>query len=239
MARLPVSRPGAATVRRAIGNSTRAGWSCVKACTAKPTAPAPPPARVSATTRGAGSPFVPPWISRRVMNSISSRDTWANCPIPRRPCLYGRRRALWLAHPEGAGALVGIAEPVRSRASRMEYGGKQPRGVRVRGILGAHLAFVMQRSLVFPLYHSRARSAHGTGPHVLRTIMAICIALFLCNLCKAESTADSPLERRVKAAFLYRFTEFVTLPEITASSSTDSYFMVIVGSDAMTEELRQ
>jgi len=97
----------------------------------------------------------------------------------------------------------------------------------------------MQRSLVFPLYHSRARSAHGTGPHVLRTIMAICIALFLCNLCKAESASDSPLERRVKAAFLYRFTEFVTWPEITPASAPPSFVIGIVGSDAMTEELRQ
>jgi hypothetical protein len=45
-------------------------------------------------------------------------------------------------------------------------------------------------------------------------------------------------ERRVKAAFLYRFTEFVSWPDAAFARADSAFLIVIIGRDAITDELR-
>ena len=55
----------------------------------------------------------------------------------------------------------------------------------------------------------------------------------------ASSEGERVLERRVKAAFLYRFTEFVTWPEAAFARAESPFTIVVVGRDALAHELRQ
>jgi YfiR/HmsC-like len=55
----------------------------------------------------------------------------------------------------------------------------------------------------------------------------------------AASEGERALERRVKAAFLYRFTEFVTWPEAAFARAESPFTIVVVGRDAFADELRQ
>lgn len=55
----------------------------------------------------------------------------------------------------------------------------------------------------------------------------------------APTEGERALERRVKAAFLYRFTEFVTWPEAAFARADSAFTIAVVGRDALVEELRQ
>lgn len=83
---------------------------------------------------------------------------------------------------------------------------------------------------------SRADAVLEAGSRTRRVVALICVALVLVNWCGAEEF-KGPLERSVKAAFLYRFTEFVTWPETLSTSAP--FVIAVVGSDGMVEELRQ
>lgn len=65
------------------------------------------------------------------------------------------------------------------------------------------------------------------------------LLLLACSLAaSAETDAERALERRVKSAFLYRFTEFVSWPD-TAFARADSPFVIaVIGRDGMADELR-
>jgi hypothetical protein len=56
----------------------------------------------------------------------------------------------------------------------------------------------------------------------------------------AQSDADRALEHRVKAAFLYRFTEFVTWPDASYARADSPFVMAVVGpgADGVAENLR-
>lgn len=78
----------------------------------------------------------------------------------------------------------------------------------------------------------------------LRIVVAmICLGFVVPHLTlaatKAQVETGQMLERRVKAAFIFRFTEFITWPE-TAFRSPDQPFLIgVAGSDSFVEELRQ
>ena len=54
-----------------------------------------------------------------------------------------------------------------------------------------------------------------------------------------QAEGERALERRVKAAFLFRFTEFVTWPEAAFSRSDSPFTIAVAGRDALAEEIRQ
>ena len=74
-----------------------------------------------------------------------------------------------------------------------------------------------------------------------RVLARVALFAWLCAFglsAAAQADADRALEQRVKAAFLFRFTEFVIWPE-TAYARPDSRFvMVIAGPDGIVENLR-
>lgn len=84
---------------------------------------------------------------------------------------------------------------------------------------------------------------------ILRATAALALALYAITVASgaAPSTAASSspieaeraLERRVKAAFLYRFTEFVTWPEAAFARADAPFTIVVIGREAHVEELRQ
>lgn len=51
--------------------------------------------------------------------------------------------------------------------------------------------------------------------------------------------AERALERRVKAAFLFRFTEYVTWPDSAFARPESPFVIAVAGREAMVEELRQ
>ena len=54
-----------------------------------------------------------------------------------------------------------------------------------------------------------------------------------------SAEAERILERRVKAAFLFRFTEFITWPEAAFARPDSPFVIVVAGRDALADELRQ
>ena len=54
----------------------------------------------------------------------------------------------------------------------------------------------------------------------------------------AAQEPDRALEQRVKAAFLYRFTEFVTWPEAAQPRADAPFVMAVAGSDSVADNLR-
>ncbi len=73
----------------------------------------------------------------------------------------------------------------------------------------------------------------------LRTV-AVALAVFaIMNLSWAQGEAEQELERRVKAAFLYRFTEFVTWPEEHLPDPGQPFVIAVIGPDNIADELRQ
>lgn len=70
--------------------------------------------------------------------------------------------------------------------------------------------------------------------------MAVMFAVFgllLHNGARAES--EQVLERQVKAAFLYRFTEFITWPEEVSPTPNRPFVIAVIGPDSLADELRQ
>jgi hypothetical protein len=69
---------------------------------------------------------------------------------------------------------------------------------------------------------------------------ALLFVLMLCTLPKAQAQteAERALEHRVKAAYLYRFTEFVTWPEASLARPDAPLVITVVGREAVAEELR-
>jgi hypothetical protein len=55
----------------------------------------------------------------------------------------------------------------------------------------------------------------------------------------AAGEAERVLERRVKAAFLFRFTEFVGWPDSAFSRPADPFTIAVVGGETLANELRQ
>lgn len=70
--------------------------------------------------------------------------------------------------------------------------------------------------------------------------MAVMLAVFgllLHGGARAES--EQVLERQVKAAFLYRFTEFITWPEEVSPTPNRPFVIAVIGPDSLADELRQ
>jgi hypothetical protein len=81
---------------------------------------------------------------------------------------------------------------------------------------------------------SRARLRRAAA----RFALALAWLLALAASAPARSETDRALEQRVKAAFLYRFTEFVNWPD-TAYARADAQFVIVVaGPEAVAENLR-
>lgn len=84
---------------------------------------------------------------------------------------------------------------------------------------------------------------------IARTATALVLGLYAISVASgaAPSTAASgspteaerALERRVKAAFVYRFTEFVTWPDAAFARADAPFLIVVAGREALVEELRQ
>ena len=55
----------------------------------------------------------------------------------------------------------------------------------------------------------------------------------------AQIESEQALERRVKAAFLYRFTEFITWPSLPSVTGDGSFVIAVIGSNDLVNELRQ
>jgi hypothetical protein len=74
---------------------------------------------------------------------------------------------------------------------------------------------------------------------VLRALFALPLAA-LVKPCAAQGEAEHTLEQRVKAAFLYRFTEFVTWPDAAFARPDTPFVMAVVGpgSEDIGENLR-
>jgi hypothetical protein len=73
-----------------------------------------------------------------------------------------------------------------------------------------------------------------------RALLAFVTAalLVLAHALFAQSEPERALERRVKAAFLYRFTEFVTWPDGAFARPDSPFVIVVTGAEGMAEELR-
>jgi len=81
-----------------------------------------------------------------------------------------------------------------------------------------------------------SRVARGLGCVLLAVLLA---QLAPVRASAAQSESERALERRVKAAFLYRFTEFVNWPDSAYSRPDSPFIIVIVGADALADEVRQ
>lgn len=91
------------------------------------------------------------------------------------------------------------------------------------------------------LAYSRAWILRATAAFAL-ALYAIAVASGAAPSTAASSSpteAERALERRVKAAFLYRFTEFVTWPEAAFARADSPFTIVVIGREAHVEELRQ
>jgi hypothetical protein len=65
------------------------------------------------------------------------------------------------------------------------------------------------------------------------------LALALLAAVPAFGAAPGELERRVKAAFLFRFTEFVSWPDAAFARPDAPFTILVVGRDPVADELRQ
>jgi hypothetical protein len=81
------------------------------------------------------------------------------------------------------------------------------------------------------------RSALATAMYALAAVL---FAIMSCTVprAQAQTDADRTLEHRVKAAFLFRFTDFVTWPEGALARPDAPLVIVVVGRDAVADELR-
>lgn len=59
------------------------------------------------------------------------------------------------------------------------------------------------------------------------------------NTAQAQTEAERALERRVKAAFLYRFTEYVNWPDAAFARADAPFVIAVIGPASLAEELRQ
>lgn len=78
---------------------------------------------------------------------------------------------------------------------------------------------------------------------VRRAALAALLALVLTGIAApaaAQSDVDRALEQRVKAAFLYRFTEFVTWPDAAFAKADAPFVMAVAGpgADGIADNLR-
>jgi hypothetical protein len=71
-----------------------------------------------------------------------------------------------------------------------------------------------------------------------RTALVALLALSRVMPAAAQSEVDRALEQRVKAAFLFRFTEFVTWPDSAYARADAPFVMAVVGGDALADNLR-
>jgi hypothetical protein len=85
-------------------------------------------------------------------------------------------------------------------------------------------------------FHSTSALVRSARVFALGVAALVLIACSLPAL--AETEVERALERRMKSAFLYRFTEFVSWPE-TAFARADSPFVIaVIGRESMADELR-
>jgi len=66
---------------------------------------------------------------------------------------------------------------------------------------------------------------------------ALLAALLALTAAAAELDVDRALEHRVKAAYLYRFTEFVVWPDAAFAAPDSPFVIVVAGSDGVAAEL--
>ena len=86
----------------------------------------------------------------------------------------------------------------------------------------------------------------GAATRLAQAALALVIALSPAVATRAaltpsagvHSDSERVLERRVKAAFLYRFTEFVTWPEAAFARADSPFTIVVVGRDGAADALR-
>ena len=74
-----------------------------------------------------------------------------------------------------------------------------------------------------------------------RIVRALALFAWLCACAPpsaAQGDAERALEHRVKAAFLFRFTEFVTWPEAAYARAESPFVMVVTGPDGIADNLR-
>ena len=73
----------------------------------------------------------------------------------------------------------------------------------------------------------------------LWVIALVFTAFAIVNQSWAQAESEQALERRVKAAFLYRFTEFITWPEGALPAPDRPFVIAVIGPEALVDELRQ
>ena len=74
---------------------------------------------------------------------------------------------------------------------------------------------------------------------VVKAACALGLVLFTAfATAAAPSDSERALEQRVKAAFLYRFTEFATWPDSAFTRAEAPFVIAVVGRDGVAEELR-
>jgi hypothetical protein len=71
-----------------------------------------------------------------------------------------------------------------------------------------------------------------------RALAFALLAVLGVGLCHAAQ-GDPALERRVKAAYIYRFLEFVTWPDAPPAAGDSPFIIAVAGPDEMVEELRR
>lgn len=89
-------------------------------------------------------------------------------------------------------------------------------------------------SFTLPRQHRRRR---GVKLCVLAQLMLLLCLPF--DTGHADAAADQALERRVKAAFLYRFTEYITWPETVFPNTRPAFVVAVIGDEALAAELQQ
>ena len=78
-------------------------------------------------------------------------------------------------------------------------------------------------------------------PRLPRALARLALFAWLCACAlpaPAQADAERALEQRVKAAFLFRFTEFVIWPESAYARPDSPFVMVVSGSEGIAENLR-
>jgi hypothetical protein len=108
------------------------------------------------------------------------------------------------------------------------------RRVRARGVRESAVATMSMQD-----QRMRGRFDCGTlAASVIAIVLGALVFITSSATAHAQTDAEPTLERRVKAAFLYRYTEFVSWPDAAFARSDSPFVIAVIGRDAMVDDLR-
>ena len=97
----------------------------------------------------------------------------------------------------------------------------------------------MKRDPLLTRLRLRCAALVSSVGRMLALVLVAIFALAQSSTAQAQTEAERALEHRVKAAFLYRFTEYVNWPNAARARPDAPFVIAVVGSEPVAEELRQ